>query len=235
MNIATLELDEFDSEEAMDAICHVYQGLQQKRSIGAEEINPDSEFVWSRGALLIPRFHWITVADELANKSSEEPSFSRRLEIGKRGSLKTLEWVSKPKVLVGLGKVSVEVRAVGMNFKVCLPFKYFHGCFKVLICSKDILIAMGIVDGTAEDESGLGCECSGVVTQVHPDVTDLQVGDRVGILATGSYSTILNAKADLCVKIPDQLSFEEAATMPTVYTTVVYGLLELARLQRGQV
>jgi NADPH:quinone reductase-like Zn-dependent oxidoreductase len=100
---------------------------------------------------------------------------------------------------------------------------------------QDVLIVMGIVDGNEGSASGLGVECSGVVTSVGPGVTDLQVGDRVAAMATSAYSTILKTPADMCVKIPDALSFEEAATMPSVFGTVIYGLLNLANLEAGQV
>lgn len=100
---------------------------------------------------------------------------------------------------------------------------------------QDVLIVMGIVDGNEESASGLGVECSGVVKSLGPDVVDLQVGDRVAVIATSSYSTVLKTPADMCVKIPDNLSFEEAATMPSVFGTVIYGLLHLANLEAGQV
>jgi NADPH:quinone reductase-like Zn-dependent oxidoreductase len=41
--------------------------------------------------------------------------------------------------------------------------------------------------------------------------------------------------AMLCAKIPDELSDEEAATVPTVYCTVIHSLINLGNLQRGQV
>lgn len=100
---------------------------------------------------------------------------------------------------------------------------------------KDILIAMGVVGGNEDGASALGVECSGVVKEIGPGVVDFQVGDRIAAAATGSYSTTLIAKAHACVKMPHSLSFEEAATMPSVFGTVLYGLLELARLEAGQV
>lgn len=39
----------------------------------------------------------------------------------------------------------------------------------------------------------------------------------------------------LCAKIPDSLSFEEAATIPVVYTTAIASLMDLARLSKDQV
>jgi NADPH:quinone reductase-like Zn-dependent oxidoreductase len=89
---------------------------------------------------------------------------------------------------------------------------------------------MGIVDG-----SGLGYECSGVVKDVGPEVQDLKIGDRVCVGAPNTYATILRVTSDHCARITEDLSFEEAATMPCVYGTVVHGLIDLARLEKGQV
>lgn len=38
-----------------------------------------------------------------------------------------------------------------------------------------------------------------------------------------------------CAKMPDSLSFDEAATIPLVYATVVAGLMDSAKLEKGQV
>ena len=68
-----------------------------------------------------------------------------------------------------------------------------------------------------------------------PDVKDLRPGDRVSAIASGAFSSNLIASALLCAKIPDELSFEDAATMPCVYITVMYSLLEIGRLEEDQV
>lgn len=82
---------------------------------------------------------------------------------------------------------------------------------------------------------GLGCEGSGVVRQVGPEVTGLKVGDRVFLLAPHAFSTRLIISSKLCVKTTDNLSFKDAATMPCVYTTVIYSLIDMARLEKDQV
>jgi hypothetical protein len=94
---------------------------------------------------------------------------------------------------------------------------------------------MGIVEGQKTEGNGLGCECSGVVKQIGHNVQDLHVGDRIIVCASNTYTTILRTTSDHCTKIPDDLSFEDGATMPCVYGTVIHGLLDLARLEEGQV
>jgi NADPH:quinone reductase-like Zn-dependent oxidoreductase len=87
---------------------------------------------------------------------------------------------------------------------------------------------MGVVDGHEVEGSGLGCECAGVIRRVGPDVENLEVGDRVAVFSGGSFTTLLTTTAKLCAKMPPILSFEDAATIPCVYSTVIHSLVELA-------
>ena len=91
---------------------------------------------------------------------------------------------------------------------------------------------MGVVDAT---KAGIGLEGAGIVCSVGSGVKDLRPGDRVFMFEHGCFSTRMTVSAKACAKIPDELSFEEAATMPCVYSTVIYSLLTLGRLQRDQV
>jgi NADPH:quinone reductase-like Zn-dependent oxidoreductase len=84
-------------------------------------------------------------------------------------------------------------------------------------------------------EEGLGLEASGIVSRVGPEVRELCLGDRVILLGYGTLSTLVITTERLCEKIPSNLSFEDAATMPTVFTTAVCCLLNIGNLQKGQV
>ena len=94
---------------------------------------------------------------------------------------------------------------------------------------------MGIVDGLEAGGRDLGCECSGVVRNVGSHVEQLQPGDRVMVFCSGSFTTRLKTKARLCIRMPDGLSFEDGATMPCVYSTVIRSLLDIGRVVRHQV
>jgi len=95
-----------------------------------------------------------------------------------------------------------------------------------------VLSANGIVE--VPDE-GFGLEASGIVSRVGPEVQDMRVGDRVMLFSRGSFATSIITSEKLCVGIPDELSFDDAATMPCVYATAMYSLFNIGRLQRGQV
>ncbi|KAF5870470.1 putative polyketide synthase protein [Botrytis fragariae] len=83
--------------------------------------------------------------------------------------------------------------------------------------------------------SGLGAECAGIITKVGSKVINLSIGDRVLAFNGSSFSTSINTTTDLCAKIPDTLSFEDAATMLYVYSTVIHGLQDITRLEAGQI
>lgn len=89
--------------------------------------------------------------------------------------------------------------------------------------------------GIVHSDQNLGLECAGVVSRVGPNTKDdLQVGDRVICWSPGSLATHVRANAQLCFKIPDGLSFAEAASLPTVFATAIRGLLEISDLSQGE-
>ena len=93
---------------------------------------------------------------------------------------------------------------------------------------------MGIVDDASSSSTGL--EGSGIVTRVGSEAQHLKPGDRVMFISNGgSFTTSLLASQKLCVKIPDNLTLEEASTMPCVFSTVVHCLVNLVRLEKEQV
>ena len=80
-----------------------------------------------------------------------------------------------------------------------------------------------------------GQEGAGVVTEVGSDVTEVQPGDRVaytGVL--GSYAEYAAVPANRLVKIPDELSFEQAAAAMLQGMTAHYLLHSTYKLQAGE-
>jgi NADPH:quinone reductase-like Zn-dependent oxidoreductase len=94
------------------------------------------------------------------------------------------------------------------------------------------LCALGVVPFP---EEGLGLEASGIVCRVGPEVKDLRLGDRVMFLGKGSFSTHVVIRERHCEKIPDSLTFEDAAAMPIVFATAAASLFNIGGLQKGQV
>ncbi|HEU5470761.1 MAG TPA: SDR family NAD(P)-dependent oxidoreductase, partial [Actinophytocola sp.] len=109
------------------------------------------------------------------------------------------------------GQVRIEVRAAGLNFR-------------------DVLIALG----TYPEPELLGSEAAGVVLELGPGVTDLAVGDKVFGLVSGGFGPRVAVDRRLVAPIPDGWSFTDAASVPIVFLTAYYALVDLAGLRAGE-
>lgn len=93
------------------------------------------------------------------------------------------------------------------------------------------MVAMGLVGSKNE----FGLEGSGVVRRAGPGVNNLQCGDRVALMHSGILATRVVASQQSCMKLPENLSLENAATMLSVYVTAIYSLVHVGALKEGQV
>ena len=135
------------------------------------------------------------------------------LRLGTTGLFDTLDFVEdiQSGQTMALDVVEVKVKAVGVNFK-------------------DILTALGQLP-----EGELGLECAGTVTRAYPGAKVVP-GDRVCVTALGLYRTSVRLAARQVHRIPDQMTFSEAATLPVVYCTAYQALYECARITpRGSI
>jgi NADPH:quinone reductase len=79
-----------------------------------------------------------------------------------------------------------------------------------------------------------GNEGAGEVLAIGPGVTDVKVGDRVGYTsALGSYAAERIMPADRLVKLPDNITYEQAAGMMLKGMTVEYLLHRTFKVQKG--
>src|SRR5262249_34596271 len=79
-----------------------------------------------------------------------------------------------------------------------------------------------------------GNEGAGEVIAVGPGVSDIKVGDRVGyVSALGAYAAERLLPADRAVKLPDKISYEQAAGMMLKGMTVEYLLHRTFKVQKG--
>ena len=112
---------------------------------------------------------------------------------------------------LGVGEVRVAVRAAGVNFR-------------------DVLGVLGMYPG----EVSIGGEGAGVVLEVGPGVEDLAVGDRVMGLLEGAFGAVAVSDRRLLVPVPEGWSWARAASVPIVYLTAFYGLVDLAGVKEGE-
>lgn len=219
MPLATMELEDWNLPGAAKAVVDVIRKVEQGKEDMTSTLDPDLEYAWVNGTVHIGRFHWYTVPKALQN-SVPSPPDTKALMIHKRGLLQTLHWSGRPLPALASDEVQIDVKAVGLNFT-------------------DVLIAMGLVHGVDALGNGFdtfGLEGAGYVSKIGANITHVKVGDRVMILGTSStgLATQVQRPGRFTLRIPDDLSFEDAATMPSVYITVLLGLVDKAQLEKGQ-
>ena len=77
-----------------------------------------------------------------------------------------------------------------------------------------------------------GSEVVGIVSAVADTIKNYSVGDRViGLCLSGGYREQISISAELCIKIPDDISFTNAATLGLAYGTTIYALKNRANIQ----
>ena len=112
------------------------------------------------------------------------------------------------------GEVQVVQKAIGLNF---IDTYYRSGLYEIPL------------------PSGLGSEGSGIVEKVGPGVTMFRPGDRVVYphARLGAYAEAINVHENCVVKLPDEISFEEAAAMMLKGLTVQYLFRQVYPLKDG--
>jgi len=135
------------------------------------------------------------------------------------GQLRHLRWEAVYLPPPAPDEVHVRIHASGLNFR-------------------DVMYALGLLSDEAVENGfvgpTLGLEFSGVVARVGKNVTGYQPGDAVLGFGPASFATGTLTQAATLARIPPGLSFEAAATLPSVFFTVYYALHHLARLQAGE-
>ena len=115
----------------------------------------------------------------------------------------------------GPGQVKLKQHACGVNYI-------------------DTYFRMGMYPSPVGMPFVAGNEGAGEVTAVGPGVTDLKVGDRVGYVAPlGGYSAERVLPADRAVKLPDKISYEQAAGMMLKGMTAQYLLRRTYNVKAG--
>jgi NADPH:quinone reductase-like Zn-dependent oxidoreductase len=79
-----------------------------------------------------------------------------------------------------------------------------------------------------------GTDFAGVVEAVGPGMTGYEVGDEVFGEAEAAFAEYVPAPVTLIAHKPANLSFEEAAALPTAATTALMGIREVADVRPGQ-
>jgi acyl transferase domain-containing protein/D-arabinose 1-dehydrogenase-like Zn-dependent alcohol dehydrogenase/acyl carrier protein len=161
--------------------------------------------------VLVPRLAAVSTSAVLAFPSGARAWF---LETPVRGTLDNLQFVAHDEQLDALepGQIRIAVRATGLNFR-------------------DVLNALGMYPG---DPGPLGYEGAGVVVDVGAGVESVQLGDRVFGLLRAGFGTHAIVDPRMVIRMPADWSFTQAASVPLVFLTAYYALIDLADLRAGE-
>ncbi len=81
----------------------------------------------------------------------------------------------------------------------------------------------------------LGLEIAGIIAAISDNSSTLAIGDKVCALVTGGgYAEYCLASASLCLPIPENLSYAEAAGIPETFFTVWSNMFDRGHLQQGE-
>lgn len=141
----------------------------------------------------------------------------KAIVIEKPGGPDVLTLVERPLPEPSRGEVRVRVRATAVN-------------------RADLLQRMGAYPAPPDAPPDVpGLEIAGVVDAVGPDVRRLAVGDRVfGLVGGGGYAEAVVAHERALARIPERLSFEEAAAVPEAFITAHDAIVGQAGLAGGE-
>ena len=115
----------------------------------------------------------------------------------------------------GQGQVKIKQHACGVNFI-------------------DTYFRMGMYPSPVGMPFVAGNEGAGEVIAVGPGVTDLKIGDRVGyVVPLGGYAAERLLPADRAVKLPANISYEQAAAMMLKGMTVQYLINRTYKVGKG--
>lgn len=143
------------------------------------------------------------------------------------GNFRSIKFRGTEKIKPGIGQILIEAKAASLNFR-------------------DLMIAMNMYPPSPGVPSIMGSDYAGLVVEVGEGVCDFQTGDRVYALSAGNimndgsiepnshFSRYVCVSEYQAAKFPNILSFEQAASLPTVFLTSYYALVKSAALQKSE-
>ncbi|MEV0559617.1 beta-ketoacyl synthase N-terminal-like domain-containing protein, partial [Streptomyces sp. NPDC050597] len=170
----------------------------------------EPELALRKGNLYAPRLVRAATDTGLVPPSD---AASWRLDVLTQGTLDNLALIPSDadRRPLAEGQVRISVRAAGVNFR-------------------DVLVALGMYPTKAD----IGGEAAGIVEEVGPGVTGFAPGDRVMGLFDTAFGPHAVTDHRTLVPMPRGWSYAQAATVPLVFSTAYYGLVDLADVRSGE-
>lgn len=221
---ASLDLDPGNSFWTDSAIRHIVNIFKSTFDSRREIEDVDFEYAERDSVLHIPRVvesqnegtAALTAWEDLMAQNNRLSGSGRNvfLDLATAGMLDSLHFrddTSGDQTLPS-DFVEIQPKAFGVNFR-------------------DVMIAIGQLD----DGGHIGIECSGIITGIGAEASSysLRIGDRVCAIG-GHWSTSVRVPWTSVARIPDEMTFEEAASVPTVFLTVYHAFYDVANLKSGE-
>jgi tumor protein p53-inducible protein 3 len=154
-------------------------------------------------------------ASESTPGAGKHPDTMRAVLVREAGDPSVLEIGTTPMPVPAPGEVLVRVHATALN-------------------RADLMQRQGKYPPPRGASPILGLEMAGEVIAAAGDAQTLAPGDRVcALLAGGGYAEYVAVPEELCMSIPGDMTYEEAAAVPEVFLTAFQALHWLARLEEG--
>lgn len=139
----------------------------------------------------------------------------KQVWITKPGAPEVLQVREAPDPVAGERQIRIRVRAAGINFA-------------------DLLARQGLYPDAPKIPCVVGYEVSGTIDQLGSGVENFKLGDRVfGMPRFGGYSDTVVLPAEQAFKMPEKMSFEDAAALPVTYLTAHHMMLFTHNLRQG--
>ena len=133
----------------------------------------------------------------------------------KVGGVDSIEILDVEEPRASEGEVVVRIHRAGINFA-------------------DLMMRQGLYGSNPDFPFTPGYEASGVIISLGKGVKGLELGDRVlAMTGFGGYSEKVSIPSSRVFKLPDSVTFDQAAAIPVTYGTAYHMLFHLGRISPG--
>ena len=130
----------------------------------------------------------------------------------KVGGVDSIEILDVEEPQASEGEVVVRIHRAGINFA-------------------DLMMRQGLYGSNPDFPFTPGYEASGVIISLGKGVKGLELGDRVlAMTGFGGYSEKVSIPSSRVFKLPDSVTFDQAAAIPVTYGTAYHMLFHLGRI-----
>lgn len=183
--------------------------------------SPETEVILSGDKVFAPRLQHADVEDfepQLLHVTSDDQNTNFHATMRNPGVIDDVALREIPLEPLGKDEVRVKIAAVGLNFR-------------------DVMAVTNLLPAEAEPDPAwqhLGLEFGAVVEAVGSDVQGFKLGDRVMGLGRRCLQRFMTVDPRSLTILPEHISLEEAATIPSAFATAHFALNRVGRMAKGE-